>query len=77
MSTRVHVRIDAKRHTRARAARPRQPIDPLQLARRFRVDRVDADRDSLIELRLRLADAGEHEVCWIETRPERHVELAA
>ena len=77
MAARVDVRVHAQRDPRARLALARQRVDPLELALRLRVDRLDAEIDRLRELGGRLADAGEHDLRRNESGAQRDVDLAA
>src|SRR5437016_5341537 len=75
MAPGVDVRIDAHRHARGAAEARRDLFDARELARRFDVDRLDAERDRALELRGRFADAGEHDVGGREACSPRDVDL--
>ena len=77
MTQRIDVGVDAQRDARARALRPGDAVDAIELPCRFGVDRLDAKRDRALELVPRLADAGEHDLGRNEAGPEGHVDFAA
>ena len=73
----VDIRIDAHGDAGADLTRAGDGVDSLQLALRLGIDRLHAKIDRLDELRLRLADAGEHDLGRNETGAQRDVDLAA
>ena len=77
MAERIHVGIDPHRHARAGPVGRGHGFDPLDLARRLRVDRLHAQLDSQGQLRLGLADAGEHDLVGREPRAEGDLDLSA
>ena len=76
MALRVDVGVDAQRDARAHALRDRALIDAIELARRFDVDREQAQRDGAIDLGRALADAGEHDLIGTEPAAHRDVDFA-
>ena len=73
----VDVGIDTDRHARPRLSFARDRVDALELALRFRVDRLDAEVDGLRQLRPGLPDAGEDNLGRDEPGAQRDVDLAA
>ena len=77
MAARVDVGIDPQRDARPGPPAPARSRRCVRARRRLGVDRPDAESDRLLELRARLADAGEDDLRRDETGAERHVDLAA
>ena len=77
MAPGVDVRVDAERDAHGRPQRPGARRDAIELAGRFRVDRLQAERHGPIELVAALADAAEDDLLGNEPGAQRHLDLAA
>ena len=75
MTARVDVGIDAQRDPRHAPERGRRGGDPVEFTCRLRVDRADVQRNRRGELVARLADAGEDDVCRLESGTLSHPNL--
>ena len=62
VAVRVDVGVDADRHASHAPLARGDRLDPIELARRFDVDRLEAERHSAVELRSRFPDARKHNV---------------
>ena len=76
MAARVDVGIDAQRDARRRPLRLGELVEAVQLARRFDVDRLEAERDRPRQLVGALADAGEHDLTGVKAAAQRDIDFA-
>ncbi len=75
MALRVDVRVDADRDADRTADPGGDRLDAIQLSGRFDVDRLQPERDGALELRGRLADAGEDDVGGSKTGSPGDIDL--
>ena len=76
MALRVDVRVDAHGDAGLDAAGRGDGVDPLDLPFRLGIDAAQPEADGALELRIRLADAGEDDLRRREAGAQRDVDLA-
>ena len=77
MRSGIHVRIDANRYSRRAAHLDREPRQQFEFGLGFDIDAENVLTKRLAQLGLGLADAGEQNLVWRNTRSQHTLEFAA